>query len=828
MTRYSQTSNNRRANNKQDTLNYSRKRETNANLLRGGGYGDDDAMYKVDKQISSITRNVASKNELHSLVLMLFLFTADQYIEQTDSFTSYYRKKVNESGVNSAKSQIDKLFADNYNYVKKNVEITPTSKDDSYDDLTLTNPMLYKSEILEFAYKIARIVNKYHVLFNNIFKTATNENAKGIIRYRKVGGGGFVEIKERSFPLETDMISDIGLILSGKNLLQMTINNDAPTVVETAVNNENNPTVDNEPELGELNESNKEALPYAKQTDGPSLFDADTPIDNNIKTKYITVEIDKVIKDARQNITTTATAVVELVTNYESPNAHPYYPVENKNDWIYGDVDKLLRYALAFTGLLKVVKTKYDAIDNFEKGLMQDNKPIVDSKRNRENYVIMRGKNFIGKSKLWQKYSSGVRGVKAIGSAVGTVASVASNVSGATSAASYLGSKTMAVKNTLFNKTGGSKKIRRRHARASKKIKKRRRKYARVKRTLKTGGGFTEIGKKTAMFLDQQTGISKAARTTSPFYYNLPHEKIAFTQSHSSKYELLLYLEKMYDLYNVNAFSAGEELPGEELGLSPKLNELLNTVKENEMKEIEDEQMILLKMRAFYLTSVDPVTRLKNGIDEGFTQGRKLFNYFSRAANGQMRMINASRTMMRNMFKQMRALVGFMNRNGILGYAIGMLHLAANALPVCAPVFPPAVALSVLAAATRNVLILITSPVLEPPPVILKRKEDILKAATNMLRRDSKGQVKGDDFLKKMLDYYDYLYVVTTGPKNKSESDLYSLPIKLRTLNAAAQPQKDNTNAANENKQFIEAINTSKQLISTMVKETSNLSTRAE
>ena len=76
-------------------------------MFNGGGNEDD--IYKIDSKITSTVRAVSSKRELHSLTLMLFLFTANQYIEETDSYKNYTNDL----------NKLNDFFTKNYNESNK-------------------------------------------------------------------------------------------------------------------------------------------------------------------------------------------------------------------------------------------------------------------------------------------------------------------------------------------------------------------------------------------------------------------------------------------------------------------------------------------------------------------------------------------------------------------------------------------------------------------------------------------------------------------------------------------------------------------------------------
>ena len=218
---------------------------------------------------------------------------------------------------------------------------------------------------------------------------------------------------------------------------------------------------------------------------------------------------------------------IKLSTFYDEPGKHPYFPVPTKTDWIYSDIDELIRYAAIFTALFEIVMEKYDAIVKFEEeSLKKSNPTAYENKNKREEYMIRRGESYIAYSKAAQGYASMKRGVQ--------------------TASQYVNYFTGNNK-----KSGGSKRIRN-IVNASKRVKRPPQKYIRINHTIKKGGGITSSLQRTGNYMNYQLGVSKASNAIASYrgFKNYkPEQRINFNISHNSKYELLLYLEKIFDLY---------------------------------------------------------------------------------------------------------------------------------------------------------------------------------------------------------------------------------------------------------------------------------------
>ncbi len=618
-------------------------------------------LYLTNKKLASIAKNVASKRELHSLILMLFLYVADNYVSNV-------------------------VQPDTYKF--------------------------YKSELLSFMYKVARIVNEYHIFLNDVFQTTQ-----------------FTTIKRRDYPLEQEMIDETAALINGINLLK-TLTQAPPEAQTTNVGSKNDnttPVIDNE------NLPTEPSTPsQSQQQPQPQNNEVQPPV-----SQWIVRQINEKIDTAK----TTKGTCFSLNSTNTKISEHPYYPNPLNTDFVFCEIDELVRHAQIFTAMLQILHNIYTTSSN-----ISDNKTIM-----------ALGKTYIGNSKFMQKYSSIMSGTKMIGNlAYSGVASSLRKASG------YLTSKKNDATDTTAPTTatyGGNRKVMR-----TKRVIVGKRYYKGrpdPSFQIRGGGFFSSISNgasKAAMFMDQQTGVSKIGNRITSMTTSKE-----LSPAQKTKYELMLYLDKMYDLFKVNGFDRGEEILGNELGhLSPVAREFVERKIQDDLTSVKDLKIKLDTRIAEYKNTVSASFRMKYALDETITQGNKLANFLRRVGNGQMQLKEKAKFLMGSTIKSMRSLLGFMNRNGLVGYAIGFLHIAANVLPFFTPVFPPAMALSFVASGAKYALIMLSAPVLEAPPIILKRKEDIMKAAEAMMRHDSNGKVKDADFLKKMLEYYDFLSDVKT------------------------------------------------------------------
>jgi hypothetical protein len=478
-------------------------------------------------------------------------------------------------------------------------------------------------------------------------------------------------------------------------------------------------------------------------------------------------------------------------------------------------MDEMIRYAAVFTAMLSVVQDRYDTINMFEKrqiDMFEKEKKeflsdktlkerfmekkieekLIHNKRLREQYMMMRGANYMGNSKWAQKLA-------AFRNAATT---------------SYETAKIAAtpIYTTLKRAVGkgGSKRPIRKNVRVSKRIKQNKRRFKRVNLTLKGGGLFSAITnstKRTLKAIDSQTGITKVGNRLSLLHLNLKHQKIYFNISHNSKYELLLYLDKMFDTYMVNGFKydEGDAIAGQELGLSPKLTKFIEIVKEDELKELDDEKKVYTEMQNFYVKTVDGPTRRKNGLDEIYTQAKKISSAMTRMTNGQLRLGETIKAMVREKIKSLRTLAGFVRRNGIVGAVIGVVVLICNVSFYAQAGDPTGfmTAIYLSSQIAEYALIFISSPILDMPPIILRTKEDIMMVAKNLMRVQYIGKNAGkvnedDNFLNKMMEYYDKMYEIKTGEK-------YSFSVILKNKESIINPI-DKTNYNEFNEKFTKAI----------------------
>ena len=192
-------------------------------------------------------------------------------------------------------------------------------------------------------------------------------------------------------------------------------------------------------------------------------------------------------------------------------------------------------------------------------------------------------------------------------------------------------------------------------------------------------------------------------------------------------------------------------------------------MKVDELKGLDDEKKVYTEMKKFYVNTVDRKTRMKNGLGEGITQGKKFVSLISRASNGQLRLYESGLAMAREQIKSFRTLAGFALRNGIVGVVLMAISLICNASFYMMPFDPTGTmaAIYLTSQVAEYTLIFIASPILDMPPIILRTKEDIMNAAKNLMRVQFSGKNAGkvdekDNFLSKMMKYYDVMYEIKT------------------------------------------------------------------
>ena len=828
------------------------KKPINVNQPQYGGDKNDDQdkveveMADINRTITSTVRAVSSRRELHSLVLMVFLFTVDQYIEQEDTFydlmEEYYEK--NSQYVPDVEKNINALISSHYTKSKNYYEdiLYKGKQRDRFkfiDDknlpkglnidkiVNLLSPVLYKKEILTFAHKIAYIIGQYHKLLNIVFYSDRTYSKNG--HYTKTNWGIFRDkdvskelpvIPHSLTLLDSEILDGINKIMKLNILTRYKTLSIPPDQITETKSKENFPNAADDATADDATADDATADDATADddiaTDGNSntvttgnnvANDSDNLNQKpaNIKSGYIfeliktkmsemrNIKINKMNTNSNTNEGETGNKdnkivnCIDLYTFYTDPDNHPYFPRPLNTDWIYADVDELIRYASVYTHLLEIVMSKYDTIIKHEEQIGKNSKysPIVASKNKREEYMMRRGSIHIGDSKMHTKFASVRRGVGTIGKTLGIIKD---------------------------KPTAGTRRRRNRKVmKLSKRIKRNPKKFRRVNKTAKRKGGsllskftalrnkqtYIDATKKIGKVIDTQTGLTKVTNRVLNSVWSQPnHEQIYFNIDHSSKYEFLLYLDSMFDLFKVNGFDAGDVLEGQELGLSPRVKEFLENVKAEELKEIDDEMEILKQTKKFYISTVNRSTRIMNKFGEVKTQAYKVASAMMRAKNGQWRIYEEGAKMMRNTFKSLRTLVGFMNKNGVIGYAIGTLHLIANLGPFLSVAFPPAAGISIAAALLRTGLVIVASPILQLPTVILRKKEDIMRVAESMMRldfnekNDRDGSVKDENnFLKKIIEYYDTTRFIKTDPTFS-----YTVVLQNDTdTSKINRPKKDNT-----------------------------------
>jgi hypothetical protein len=800
---------------------------------------EDTSLNDINREITSTVRAVSSRRELHSLVLMVFLFTVDQYIEQEDTFGNLLinQAQIGSCEVNKTKSNelistnnLHKLIGLHYtkskHYYEGILQLSTPFKfgRDRETEFLFTEslspeliekivaPVLYKKEIIKFAHKIAYIIGQYHKLLNTVFYSDHTKD-DSVMLWGRSREKELPVIKHSLTLLDSEIEEGIKKIREMNIIKRITetISSGTPSVRVKLHEQLTTAKIDNQ-DLGKNNESstdNKGDVETTKNTNHTTSAantetDAQTREKENLnKQKQPTDDIKgkigntfKLIEERMRKLTDSNGQIIgnsqekvkciDIYTFYKDPDNHPYYPRPMNTDWIYGDVDELIRYAAVYTQLLEIVMEKYEKIDKNDNCLKTKMPDVFESKKKREDYMIARGANHIGDSQMHSKAVSVMRGIGTIGK-------------------------------VFTGKTGGTRRDRiRKVMKLSKRIKRNPHKFIRVNKTVKrTGGDLLTATKNAAVYatkkvgkvIDTQSGLTKLANRTVNLYGLKDHEKIYFNINHVSKYEFMLYLNYMFELFKVNGFDAGDVLEGQELGLSPRVKEFLENVKAEELKEIDDEVKILNETKEFYVNNVDRSMRILNGIDEVQTQGSKLASAMMRAKNGQLRIYEESAKMMKNTFKSLRTLVGFMNKNGVIGYAIGILHFIANTGPYLSVAFPPLAMISLGAAALRTGLLIVASPILQPPTVILRKKEDIMRVAQSMMRLDFKQNADGNgdwdgsvnesnNFLKKIMEYYD----VTRFVKTESA---FSFTVLLKK---DANSKVDNRITRDDNTRFLAAI----------------------
>jgi hypothetical protein len=623
---------------------------------------EDNDIYKRNRKIISIAKNIGSKHELHSLILMLFMFTADNYVKPGGS------------------------------------------EQDSTD-----GPLFYKSELLEFMYKLSIIVSKYNDYFNKIFIPITPLQVN----------------KKPNYPLDNEKKGFIKTLCEeGNNIIKLIKEKPVDkSDIDFDLNIENSEGVEREEEVKveevkvEEGQEGQEGQPVDM---GQKVEVTEQPADLK---RWIFKEIKKEIQALRG-----ANFKCIQIDTKIGQSDHPYYP-NPSYDWIYGDVDVMIRYNIVLTKMLQILWKEYEKAPNDE------------------NEIITLGKNYIGNLKLDEKKAAAYRGVKNIftfgKAALTTTGNTNMDVTPVTNTKSTTGGRLRHLNKQLPRTVSNRRRYKNRKMIFTKKIK---------------GGGFLTNLKtaatKAATAVNSQTGITKVFNRAAALTIST-NVKNSFNDAQKSKYGLLLYIEKMFDLYMVNGFDEGTELSGSTIVLPPEVDKLVNEMKETELKSISNEMEALSLLRYYYRWNTDATFQLEHGMGEVVTQGNKVANFMHRLANGQLQLLENSRLATSKMLVSMRKLAGFANRNGLIGYSILFLHGASNLLFFASPAFPPALLFSWGLAMTRNALILLASPVLAMPPEIIKNKQQIMEMANKMMQRDSNLKLRGDNFVEKMLGYFD-------------------------------------------------------------------------
>jgi hypothetical protein len=245
-----------------------------------------------------------------------------------------------------------------------------------------------------------------------------------------------------------------------------------------------------------------------------------------------------------------------------------------------------------------------------------------------------------------------------------------------------------------------------------------------------------------------------------------------------------MYFDKIHDLYINNVFRYDVELTGPDTTLSPEANKYIDILKEQELNGIYDEKEELRGMRQFYRDAVDRTTLWANRLGEAETQLERAGNFLKKLGNGQMHVYkNAGKfaTTIKNMVKQTAS---FVYRNGITGSVVMTLQMVANIANIIMVVYPlsaPLMGGVILAAGViRFSLLVIASPFLAPPVVLLQQKSDIMNVVKNSLRKDSNGNIVNGNFYEKFVnDNYDFLAGLKYG-QNVKNNIVYNVSIKLK------------------------------------------------
>lgn len=411
--------------------------------LTNNAINDVNRNYKVAREVAKKAKSLYSKTELQGLMLMLCGYLHDTYLYESsevpivenldanynilyDEFKTYNKDKNAKKNIEHTNCSEELNAYKKYSEAKfKAFEAYKTNNtgDFSYPNFVfkpsngefrskLTNelgafPRLYKKEILELHQKIAQIVSKFNMFFNDIF-FIEDDNRLPTLPTRSLS------------PNEKDMISDMKLMSSNSFLSNLNFMNVAKVVVDGQKEISDNVQVDfvteQDQEQRPVYDGKQNSTQNVEYVDGTidgvgdvnieldtTSDDANTPGTSppskrplkKIVEELIKVLNDKETKHKQYDPTpphTKTTLVLQLTTKNEfaTSDLHPYKYSTTNAFWIFTEINELQKYALFFSVLLERLKTVYENhINNIEKykGL----EPY-------EKYIMEKGKQYMNTS----------------------------------------------------------------------------------------------------------------------------------------------------------------------------------------------------------------------------------------------------------------------------------------------------------------------------------------------------------------------------------------------------------------------------------------------
>ena len=605
-------------------------------------------------------------------------------------------------------------------------------------------PKLYKKELLSMHTKIAKIVNQYNLFFNQVFVIDSKDQSDSTGKEFKTLPNRRTEPSEQQqaediqLKIYESMIDNVQFLEKPKNTISANPNE---LTLETVPKAEPEPEAEDEAEAKDQAKAEPgagpEAIPSSSSQvipEPPKNIKMEQLLDFEYYKKYFPVktfpEFLEWHNDPKSEFKPDATKclMMKFNTNFDNTSRikHPYGMGLHIESSIFSEITEIQKYAFYFSVLLKRIHDLYE------------NAP---EDTEYEKYIIDNGNKYTGWSKMSQTTSAISRGFK--------------------SAFGYGNSEPP---KEVGRKIGGKNK---KHNKRSRKPRMRRQKKSRY--TRKRGGLNLNWG-----IADKISAVGRA----------LGDKKLPFDNEQKTKYEFLMYFDKIHDLYINNVFRYDVELTGPDTILSPEANRYIDILKEQELNGIYDEKEELKAMRKFYRDAVDRTTLWSNRFGEAITQGKRVGNFFKKLGNGQMHVYkNAGKfgTTIKNIIKQSAS---FVYRNGATGTLLMTLQLVANVANVVMIVYPisaPLMGGVILAAgALRLSILVIASPFLVPPVVLLQQKSDIMNVVKNSLRRDSNGNIVNGNFYEKFVnDNYDFLAGLKCGQSVKNKI-VYNVSIQLK------------------------------------------------